>query len=519
MADMTTPRNWLTLPGGNRVMLFLACAIALAAAMLPVSWSVNEINYFDLAHRFARPDLYGPDHAVFDSSKGRVLSFWILGSVIDVAGFETAKTIFAILNILLYALALTGLAAILGLGPAAMVIALAIYFAQQSLLGGEWVFQSVEAKTFAYPCVLAGIAAGISGRWVTAIVLAALGTAFHFLVGGFWGVALLAFHALSIRDWKATLRLLALFAVLVSPLVTLLAFERLGAEIDLTGLDLSLAKIYAVYRGSHHIAPFAYGIHTFAFSWFPGAVVHAGLALACLMMHRDFGSLSRFALWVAGLNAYIVAALALAFLDRDTHLLAPLYIFRPAAIILFLSVLLIIRRVLFAIEPGFLHRLSLPAATISAAFLLPEIALNTARLTLGNPNSQRLETSIKDEQHGVLDWLQANTTPADVVLVEPDVGDGSLAEGLAFPAGLERLTPAAYYVNFKFVPTAPADMAEWYRRLKDRRAIFDGDCALFSTLPPNLLVIRHTSVNEALNGCTEVVYSNDVYLILRLMEN
>ena len=511
MTETTATRDWFTLSGGSRLPLFLVCAVALAAPMLPGSWTGNEINYFDLAYREARPDLYGANHAIFDSSKGRFLSFWMIGSVIDAVGFEMARTIFALLSIALYGLALTGLAVVLGLGPAAMAIALAVYFTQQTLLGGEWLFATVEAKVFAYICVVAGIAAGASGQWIAAVVLTALGTAFHFLIGGFWGAALLALHALSTRDWRGTLRLLALFAALVSPLVALLAFERFGSEVDLTGLDRSLAEIYAVYRAPHHVAPFAGGTSPFFVAWFPGLVAHAGLAFALFSMHRDFGPQSRIALWVAGLNAYIPVVLAVAFLDRDTHVLAPFYMFRPSAMILFLSVLLLVRRVVLAIEPAVRRSLSLPAAVIVAVFLLPTFALDAALLVVATPIDLRLVASFEGAERGVLDWLRDNTTPQDVVIVQPSAGD----EGAAFPAGLERLTPAAYYVNYKFVPTAPADMAEWYRRLKKRRAIFEGDCAQLAAVAPTLLIMRRATGATPLKSCTETVYRNDVYMILR----
>lgn len=515
MTDSAAPRDLFSRSGGNRLILFVVCALILTIPMAPLGWSSNEINYFDLAYRQVRPDLYGPEHSVFDASQGRFLSFWIIGSVIDGIGFEAAKTLLGLVSIGIYALALAGLSAVLGLGPVAVAVALTVYLLQQSLLGGEWLFGTVEAKVFAYSAAVLGIAAAVRDRWHTAIILLALGTMFHFLIGGFWGAAVLFLHALSRRDWRTTLRLFALFSVLVLPLVLLLARERLGTDVDMTGLDRSLANIYSEYRGSHHIAPFDEGMKSFILGWFPGLVVHIGLGLALVLMRGDFGRLSAFVIWVAGLNAYIAVAIVVAFIDRHTHVLASFYIFRPSALILLLSILLVVWRLGCGLGTYTRQKLSLPAAVLIAAILGPAYALNIAKLAFITPIDKRIVIAMTAPERGVLDWLLEHSGAGDMVLMQPASGDGTKSEGLAFPGGLERLTHAAFYVNYKFVPSARADVAEWYRRLQTRRAIFAGDCKLLDRLGPDFLIMNAASGDYPLQPCTETVYRNDGYMIVK----
>jgi len=500
----------------GQISICLICSIMLLVPMLPVYWAWNEIHYFDLAYRTVRPDLFGPYHAAFDSSNGRFLAFWMIGSVIDLVGFEVAKFIFGIIGIGLYAMALTFLASALNLSHVSIAIVLAVFMGHQSLLGGEWLFRTFEAKVPAYACVIVSIAAAANHRWTTAVVTAAIGTAFHFLVGGFWGFAMLVLHSLSTRDLRGSLRFLALFVALISPIIALLAFERLGAEVDLTGLDLSLAEIYAEYRNPHHVAPFAGGAKTFAVAWFPGLVSHGALAVAIFLMQKAYGAQSAFALWVAGLNAYVVFAMALAFVDRDTHLLASLYMFRPSGLIYLLSIILIIQRVALAIPTDALRRLSVPALIIIAGFVLPDIALRFARMAVAGPIDQRIEATMVETQRDVLDWLRENTTTGSVVLIEPPAS--GLLEGDPFPAALERLTPAAYYVNFKWVPTAPPDLVEWYRRLQQRKSVFEGDCMALSKLPADFLIARQPFQPDLLQSCAEEVYRNEDYTLMRVLE-
>ncbi|WP_298910519.1 DUF6798 domain-containing protein [uncultured Aliiroseovarius sp.] len=440
----------------------------------------------------------------------------MIGSVIDLLGFEVTKIIFGIASIGLYAMALTFLASALGLSHVAIAIALALFVGHQSLLGGEWLFGTFEAKIPAYICVILSITAAANRRWTTAIVAAAIGTAFHFLVGGFWGFAMLALHSLSTRDLRASLWLLTLFTALISPIIALLAFERLGAEVNLSGVGLSLAKIYAEYRNPHHVAPFFGGAKTFVLDWLPGLVSHAVLGVTIFFMRNANRPIAAFSLWVAGLNAYIVLAMGVAYIDRNTHLLAPLYMFRPSGLIFLLSIILIVHRISVAIPTDVLRRLSVPALIIIAGFVLPDITLSMAKTATAGPIDQRIEATMDETQRDVLDWLRANTSSESVVLLQPP--ERAFTEGRPFPAALERLTPASYYVNFKWVPTAPADLAEWYRRLQQRKSVFKGDCAALSELPVDFLLARRPLQQGLLQTCAEEIYQNEAYLVLRVQE-
>ena len=503
-----------TLGAVESVSIFLLCAAMLSMVMLPVAWSGNEINYFDLAFRQTRPDLFGSGHAAFDDSNGRFASFWIIGSVINLLGFEMAKTIFGLTCICLYALALASLARALFLGPLSLAVALSVYLAHQSLLGDEWLFGAIEAKVFAYICLILSLAAWLRARWSLGTAFAALATYFHFLVGGFWGVAGLFLVLLSTQDWRLTARQTIMFVGLILPIMGLLVFERFGTQVDMVGIPTSLSAIYAEYRAPHHVAPFAWGLSGFVTNWLPGVVGHLGLAVALFMMRKSFNDKEALALWAALLNAYILIAILLAFVDQNTHLLAPFYLFRPSGFILLISVLLLMRRLLNALEPEDVSRLQLPTFVLLAAFVLPVVAVQAARLAITLAGEPRLENAMTAPERDVLNWLRANTETDDVVIVEPIGRKDTLAEEMAFPAGLERLTPAGFYVNFKFVPTAPADMAEWYRRLRTRQAIFQGDC---TTLDASTItyVIRRGVGRGPLEHCTRTTFQNDTFSILK----
>ena len=193
--DATHPISSAVL-NGQGLPWFLGTAIIIgiiiAGKTLPVAWSDNEINYFDLAYRFVAPEAFGPDHSVFDRSQSRAVSFTLLGGSISWLGFETTKTIFGLLLCALYAVGLAFAAQKMRLNIIAIALSLVIYLALgQALLGGEWLFRTVEGKVFAYSVVIFALGFSFEQRWVTAVILLAIATYFHFLVGIFWAAAVL----------------------------------------------------------------------------------------------------------------------------------------------------------------------------------------------------------------------------------------------------------------------------------------------------------------------------------------
>jgi putative flippase GtrA len=504
----------------NFALLCLACAAVIAGSMSPVSWSGNEINYFDLAYRFVQPESFGPNHSVFDSSNGRFASFLIIGSGIQLLGFETAKTVFAVLLWVLLAVGLARVAQSLQLGLAETVVGLSIMVLnEQSLLGGEWIFGTFEAKLFAYAAVLFGLGFAFSARWYSAIICVALGTYFHFLVGGFWALALLLLHALSPARGMVTVRLTAMFSILVLPIFLVLLFERIDTNIDLTGLAASVNEIY-VMRSSHHIAPFEKGLKSFYWLWFYGILAHTSLSLVLWWIRPAERGLGRQAsTWLALLNLYIVAAILLAFLDRDTHFLAPFYLFRPSALIFLLSCLLVTHNIARSIRPAEAGRVAAAMLIAAVMMVLPKGVIQTGRFALSAAD-QRLEASLTPSQTDLVAWLKTHTQTDTAILLEPKQIDKPTGlEGEPPLGGLERLTGRPFIVNYKFVPTDKADLVTWRRRLLARRDFFiSGDCSQLDELQAGIVVFVSPHRLEDLAECVQEVYRNEEFIVSKPRE-
>ncbi|WPL17667.1 hypothetical protein Thiowin_02704 [Thiorhodovibrio winogradskyi] len=503
----------------NLALLFLACAAVIGIWMMPVYWSGNEINYFDLAFRFVQPDGFGPNHSVFDSSNGRFASFFLIGSGIDLLGFETAKTVFAALLWVLLAFGLARVVQSLQLRLAETVAGLSIFVLNgQSLLGGEWLFGTVEAKLFAYAAVLFSLGFAFSARWYAAIFCAALGTYFHFLVGGFWALALLLLHALSPARGMATVRLTGVFSILVLPIFLVLLLERLETNIDLTGVGQSVNEIYAMAVPGH-IAPFEHGLKAFLRNWFPGLVAHASLALVLWWMRPVEHGLGREAnIWLALLNLYVLGATLLAFLDRDTHFLAAFYLFRPSALIFLLSCVLITHNIARGICPTEAGRAAAAAMLVAAAIVLPKGAIRMGEFVLSAPD-RRLEATLTTAQSDLVDWLTTHTQADTAILLEPAELNPPDWEARPSFAGLERLSGRPFIVNYKFVPTDKADLITWHRRLLARRSFFfSSDCGQLVQLQAGVVVFVSRHRFEEAAGCVQEVYRNEEFIVAKPRE-
>ena len=489
-------------------VLFVACSVILLA---PLSWSGNEINYFDLAHSWIDPNRFTDDHAAKDSSIGRLVSFLAMGGGIQVLGMEGAYHAFRWLFMIVTPLAYLALVRALriDLSIAALALVVFLFSGRQGLVGEEFLFGSVEPKSFAYIFVLAGLSCAISGRRLLASVLLAAAVYFHFLVGAFWGAAIFGLYL--IKD-KSALRMvwpLGLFACLVLPLFLGILMERSGS-VATDSFEISLNAIYAQYRAPHHIAPYV-EIGTFFVDWFWGFVLHGVAAgLFALSARRQSGVQASVSLWLAGLNAYVILAALIAFLDRETHALALFYLFRPSGLILLLSILWGLAR-LFDLIIRWRSEAVL-FSVIVALMLIASPAIDGASRVVKGPAP--LASVATPAQAEMIDWIRQNTDQAAIIVVEPVPTARFMGEAAGIWVGMERLLERPTLVNFKLVPTAKADLARWYRLILWRQALFDGDCDRIGEHPVDYLITRTDSSPARLSACTDLVWQGEANSVL-----
>ena len=496
-------------------LLVLAAAIMIGPSIWPVQWSGNEINYFDLSYRFARPDVFTEHHAVFDASNGRIVSFLMIGTVIELLGFESAKTVFALTLWLLSSLGLAAIAHDIGLRVTELAVSLLIFVRRQGILGNEWLFDTVEAKGFAYIAVFYGITLALNGRWAIAMVATAIATYMHFLVGGFWALALIVLFLLKSGGIARALRLGLLFFVLILPIFLVLLYERVGVAVDVSDLDRTLSQIYTEYSVHFHVAPLMQGLRAFITDWLPGLLAHLVLFTTLIMLRDRFADRA-LALWLIGLNLYALLALGIYMLDDGNYRLAQFYLLRPAGLTYLLSLMAVAHVVFGTVETALKPKLALAGATTALFLILPQALTNLALIATKIPPHARLEAALSVTEREVLEWIRTNTLRDDAIAVEP-VGRGSILEGDPFPGGLERLTGRGFIVNYKYIPTYKPDLVRWYKLLQARQVFFRGDCSQNGVLDADYAVIRLRDGVQKAGHCVEPLYANEEFVIGKVL--
>jgi len=486
------------------ILPWLALFLILLCLIPPTGiLSDNEEDYFALAARAVAKEAPPSGTAVFDASPHRFFNEHLLGPLIREIGFERAQIITRFAAALAYALVLRALFrcfAVSALDGALIILVFASL--GQTLMGGEWLFGDYEAKIPAYCLVIGGLARLLRRRdLMQSALLFALAAYFHFLVGIFWFVAAMA---LRMVQEPAEIRRLAgasaLFLAAIAPLLGTIAWSRLAMTAAGDPRFPSPDVIYSLIRAPHHAAPFL-TIENFRVQWLPGFLLAGAMLASAIAIARATESplLRHVALWLGGLLAYLFMALVASFFDRHAGSLGKFYLFRPAALLLLLWLVLV---------AAYLDTLEIKRAPslklLALALLLPNFLLGTANRIAG----EHAEAARRGADMAALGaYLARDAAPEDVVLVDPALEYAFL--------GIERRTGHPALVMWKFMPTNDRDILEWYRRIEFRRKLFESGCAREPAYRVRFLLATPEHAAALSASCGPIVLEAGRFALLR----
>lgn len=475
--------------------LLLLCVFLIWLA--PVDFDCNEDHYFLLAHYQVSPEAFGEWSALIDHSNNRIVYNLLLGNLIEIFGDRPSLVIVRLVLALGFAASFALLAVRVGLSPveAAAALGLATLLGPD-LMGDEWIFKAAEAKSFAYALVFAAIGFLLGGRRWLAVSLAVAATYVHVLVGGFWFVFMLAVLLGMGSGLRSAARLFGWYAICVLPMVGLIAYEQLfslagGPSESADGLSPSY--IYSIFRLPHHAAPFEDPR-----TWAKGFAANLALLLSLVAMRS--AARDHLKALVQGLilvSVFLFLALGLSYLDRHSGILGKFYLFRPSALLLLLSTM-----------AGFaLLRQSLPSGhrALRAAIAGPVILLFAAHV-LATPARQVLDKTTEDMRE-LATRIQAVTKRDDVVLIQP-TRDLSCHGRSRETAMLPRLLDRPTLVSWKYLPSLPADVIEWYERFRFAERTFAGSCPEAADYPVDYLLYLELDNPAAARLCGATVWTD-----------
>jgi hypothetical protein len=345
----------------------------------------------------------------------------------------------------------------------------------------------------------------IQGRLLPSVVLLAVATYFHFLVGGFWAGALFVYLYLNAHNRRQLVLGVLGFTMLVLPMVGLLIYEnKILPPPDVSGLAFTIDQIYSDIRNPHHVAPFKEDY----FHWTGGFVFFLLFSgLLYLAKRRQVFWNSNFVLWVIGLHLYLVAALVIAWFDRHTQLLGKFYLFRPASFIYLLCLL-----VLFdAVTKHWLAVSEKRVKIVTILFLVVAVgalAIKVPRMLQSSPDS--LIRSLGGEEKQLIQWIRTNTPEGTVILIPES--SGKPLNSMNFEQLIDRPT----LVSWKFVPTTRYEIALWYKRILLKREIYEGKCDSIKQLNVSHVLAVNQMQTDMISQCGEPLYSSGSYVLFTI---
>ena len=491
----------VTEPASFRLLSFVLLLLLLAFYLPTWTWTGNEENYFQLAYRRIAPGAFSPWSAVFDHANARVVAETLYGGLIELLGYESAHLVARVGTAALYAAGLAAMFASVRLSLIeAGAVVLTFHLLGEQILGGEWLFDGTEPKTMAYALVFVAIGAANLGRWRTALIACAGATWMHFLVGGFWSLALgLCVVWQSRPDWRAVVRVLAGYVLMIAPLLAIIAHDQFAtvSTLPLPRVDdvvPPVAEIYA-WRNAHHVSPF---VNPAIFPHWRRGFVALGVAIVAFVIVWRRRPPNKLLLSLAGVGlAELVLAVVISYLDQDRLALAKFYLFRPSSVTLLLLLSAAVIATRGVVNPR------LRAWLICAPVLVLVAFRGLQHSHQGNRLESGKGTAVPHEAE-LIAAITASSVEGEIVVLDPalDPTPGGIR--------LSRLIERPTVVALKFVPTAPQDIQRWYLLLRWRERLFEGGCADGTRgVPVKLIVTSSQAARERVANCGTVVWHRD----------
>jgi hypothetical protein len=476
--------------------------------------AINEPHYLSRAKHYWDPDFCRGDFFL-ESRDAHPVFFAAFGWLTRWLSLPAAAWIGRFLGWTLLAAAWQRLSATVASQPGSSLLSAAIWVTliQRAHMSGEWVVGGIEAKVFAYACVLWGLSQWVRGHFNRAWVLLGVASAFHVLVGGWAVVLVLAASGLS--GVAARRRLARSLTGLVAggaiSLAGLLPAWQLNADAP-AKLVRRAEEIYVLDRIAHHLLIRNFdGVHVmrhalllalFAMFWF------------ALRDNHRWAQLGR-VVWGAVLLALIGTLLDV--LLGDTPWAAQwlrYYWFRAADVFVplgvSLGVVLLLIRWSSTWPRGAAAGLGLTVALVGA-----NLVATVGQLQRQPFPAAELQGGIKTESQwsawqDVCNWVNEHV-PASTTLLTP-------ADHQTFKWYAKR----GEVVTWKDVPQDAASIVEWSKRLtrvrrwEQSRTITESN-ARFAALVDDYkfqhAVIRWPAVFPLPSW--PVVYRNSDYVVLR----
>ena len=466
----------------------------------------GEEQYLALAKQWIAPD-WIPNSFTFGEPPGTRLLFQLItGPVMVAMDFVTAMFLLRMANFALIAIPIALIFERMKFNLIeTFTLAQFLIMGPQCFFGGEWIFNNVEPKSFAYVFVFFGLHEIMRERLRTAAVLFAIATCFHLLVGG-WLFISVSIGLLLHYSWRRLIPYAVIYTGCVLPIVIYVMSGYFGDAAVET--DVNLNWVYCYHRLPNHLGIFR------DFSYFLSkhaiGVFIAMLATGFVLWHRrslsgTHARLNTIVLVILAINlCFVLVALAdHVFLNNSGGLLLKSYPFRSNSIGYFLFILLLYI---------FLKK------KLSNKKWMPQFAKTMIALFIGLTvlftffNVRRSFDSFRDPAFDTMAvYIKEHTDrTARITILDSD------QIGMVYNSFTRKAERENFFVH-KFVPYQKDKLLEWYQREQALQKLND-DVEFFSTFlkryRTDYLLTKVARSHEKLNK----VWSVEDYILYAVTE-
>lgn len=481
--------------------LFVVCLVVLAAFITPHgTLSDNEEHYLAVAKTFYNQNAPAPQRDRGNLNHTPVFGH-ITGLGVNHLGYEATQIIGRALVILLFSLALTRYAIRFRLSPIDITLLLVTFYLYgQYIIGEDWLFEGYEPKSLAYAFLILAIVDCLSLRPGKAIGWFIVATYLHIQVGVYWFAFTLLFILLQQRDFRLLFKYAGVYVLAVLPLIIyILAGHHDLYSANPDGTAPTANQIFSLYRFPHHVSPFS-DLWNFI-HWVPDISRLLVITLLCFALYTYRKNEEQ---KLATLNmivfCFLLTALLLSAVDRNTGYLGPLLLFRPSsvALLLFFTQLILYLKNTLPDEQSTAIRASLLLFFLSwAAPVVSQYQLETITDKVNN----------QSEQASLFEYIEDNTKVNDIFLIAPNIENYFL--------GFERHTTRSAFVLYKFLPTSRSGILDWYKRSILQKEIAQKGCADKTDYKIDYLILSRKVDSGVILSCGSQVFASEKYILVK----
>jgi hypothetical protein len=429
----------------------------------------NEEQYLLYAQQNYNPDWIPGSVMATEFPGTRFLFELLFGWMADWWGFEVTVFIGRFLNFLCLAFPLAAIFKLINLRNFQIFLVLQIFLvADQSLFGNEWIFEATEAKTWAYVFVFWSLFNFLRKEYFWAIGLMVVATYFHILVGGWFAISCFLTLLICQFPFKKLFQLGLLYGIPLLPFLYYLGRNMLAEEVNF-GSEVNLDHIYVYFRNKHHIGLF-YTYEYFFEKHFLGLFVAIILFIAYLKSDKLISFFNRnseywtlrnlmMVMFGIGFVFVVISWVDKVFFELSGGFLLKSYPFRMQALAFLILLMLSIKFLSDHPDTSKKWNRILPVVILlSGLLMLVKFGLNIKKMSLHRSNEAYNE---------VISFLNEKTPkPATVMVLNNNQNVTSGRQNDAFAIDLMRRTRHDNFVHFKYIPSTPNKMYEWYQRIQ-----------------------------------------------------